>query len=204
MLAPALLYLALIVAPAFAEGPPPLRPNIPPKVEPTSLEDFIWSNPFSSPEIDQFEAACESSRTFTASEFQLHDLGNPEPKGLGPYSEALKRIFGGRQYPGGWNGVDAHGYERNLLKMEYKDVPAKVKEWIEEQELAEGPGKGLFAVFDRPAKGETSASMADLEEDDIRSLDENRVVIFAPGAIYDNLPLWVAEDSSCKGMSGLL
>ncbi|KAF3760902.1 hypothetical protein M406DRAFT_222572, partial [Cryphonectria parasitica EP155] len=162
------------------------------------LEDFPWANPFGTPELKQFDAACDATKTFPAAEFQLHDLSTPEPLGLLPYNEVLKGFFGGRPYPGAWSGIDAHGYERILLKMEYAQVPRKVREWIEEQERTEGPGKGLFAVFDTPGKAETVESLADLVGYDLRSLDGKRVVIFAPGAVYENLPLWVAEDSECE------
>lgn len=199
MLPLSLVTFAALLSPALAGGYPEGGANVPPKVAPERLDNFTWTNPFVNKQIDQFDAACENTRTFSASEFQLHDLSTPEPAGLEPYSEALKGIFGGRPYPGGWNGIDAHGYERNLLKMEYKDVPLKVKQWIEDQEKTEGPGKGLFAVFDKPDKGEVVKRTADLGKDP-RLVDEKRNVVFAPGAIYETLPLWVAEDSGCEGL----
>lgn len=199
MLPPYLVPLAAVLAPVLAGGYPEFGANIPPKVAPEKLDNFTWTNPFVNKKIDQFDAACGNARTFSASEFQLHDLSTPEPAGLEPYSEALKTIFGGRPYPGGWNGIDAHGYERNLLKMEYKDVPLSVREWIEAQEEDDGPGKGLFAVFDKPEQGDTVKQTADLSRNP-RLADEKRTVVFAPGAVYENLPLWVAEDSGCEGM----
>lgn len=204
MLTPSLITLALLLSSAVAFGPaePGAGDNIPPKIDPTKLENFTWSDPFSSPKLAEFDAACESQRTFTASEYQLHDLQQEEPKGLWPYSDALKTLFGGRPYPGGWNGMDAHRYERNLLKMEYTDVPVKVREWIEEQQRTKGPGKGLFGVYDKPGKGGKVEGEADLPKVDyLRPQDHKRVVIFAPGAVYENLPLWVAEGSGCEGMS---
>lgn len=171
---------------------------VPPKVDPTKLDNFTWRDPFSSPKIHQFDAACESSRTFSASEFQLHDLSAPEPQGLLPFKKQLLAVFGSRNYPGGWDGMDAHGYERNLLRMDYKDVPVHVRGWIEAQEQSEGPGKGLFAVIDKSGKDET-ADKSDGEES--QSLDEDKIVIFTPGAIYETLPLWLAQDSDCEGKS---
>ncbi|ROV98120.1 hypothetical protein VPNG_08567 [Cytospora leucostoma] len=201
MLTQSLITLTLLSSPALGLlSPPPLpNGNIPPRVEPTKTENFTWSDPFSSPKLSGFDAACESERTFTALEYQLHDLQEPEPKGLWPYGDALKALFGGRSYPGGWDGIDAHGYERNLIKMEYTDVPVKVREWIEEQERSEGPGKGLFGVYDKPEKGATVTGVANLPKVDyLRPLDPGRVVIFAPGAVYETLPLWVAEESDCE------
>lgn len=101
-------------------------------------------------------------------------------------------VFSGRPYPGGWDGMDAHGYERELVKMEYRDVPVQVREWIENQEEAEGPGKGLFGVFAKPGTGETASASV-----------EDKIVIFAPGALYETLPLWLVQDSGCEGMSCL-
>ncbi|PSR90307.1 hypothetical protein BD289DRAFT_366349 [Coniella lustricola] len=194
MVSSSLLSLAFIISPVFAVGPavpPQPEDRIPPKVDPTRLENFPWTNPFSSAsKLGQFDATCDSTRTFSAAEFQLHDLRQPEPTGLKPYSEALKGLFYGRGYPGGWEGMDNHGYERNMLKMEYDEVPAKVKDWIQEQESAKGPGQGLYAVLDKPL------SRADDKDDEDES--GQKVVIFAPGAIYENLPLWVAENSNCE------
>lgn len=201
MLTPSFTTFALLLSPAVAMIGPPAgenKPLIPPKVDPTKLENFTWSDPFSSPRLADFDVACTSQHTFTASEYQLHDLQLEEPKGLGPYGDALKALFGGRPYPGGWEGMDAHGYERNLLKMEYADVPVRVREWIEEQEETDGPGKGLFGVYDKPGQGERVTGAAKLTNvDSARSL----VVIFAPGAMYETLPLWVAEGSDCEGIS---
>lgn len=187
------LSLALLLSPCLAAvGPASPQSPVPPKVDPTKLDNFTWRDPFFSPKIHQFDPACEASRTFSASEFQLHDLSEPEPKGLLPFRERLLAIFGQRNYPGGWDGMDAHGYERNLLKMEYKDVPVQVREWIATQEESAGPGKGLFAVLDKSGKGE--------KEDEASTLkDEDKTVLFAPGAIYETLPLWLAQDSECEG-----
>lgn len=97
--------------------------------------------------------------------------------------------------------------------MEYVDVPLKVKRWIEEEEwsTAAAKGKGLFAVLAKAdvEKGEkvvaTATSLREKkpeteeEEREWREGDVDRVVIFAPGAIYENAPLWVAEGSDCEG-----
>ncbi|KAH8785190.1 hypothetical protein F5883DRAFT_445083 [Diaporthe sp. PMI_573] len=203
MQTPSLFSIALLLSPVLGGGVPGPEDNVPPKIEPSKLENFTWTDPFSSPKLANFDTTCESQRTFKAFEYQLHDLQLPEPNGLGPYSEALKTFFGGRPYPGGWDGIDAHRYERNLLKMEYADVPVKVREWIEEEERSEGPGKGLFAIYQKPEEGETVKKTAKLPDADkaekLRPLDEKKTVIFAPGALYENLPLWIAEGSKCEG-----
>ncbi|KAK8023934.1 hypothetical protein PG993_012000 [Apiospora rasikravindrae] len=121
------------------------------------------------------------------------------PLGLGPYADRLKAFFQGREYPGSWDGLDPHGYDRNVVLMEWDDVPEAVRVWIDEQakqkkETKKGKktdeeekkredlsGKGLFAVYRKA-----------------RAPKDHKVIIFAPGAIYETLPLWVAEDSECE------
>jgi hypothetical protein len=175
-----------------------------PEASPTKMDDFKWADPFSSSKIRKFVPSCEAEKTFRAREYLLDDLQAQPPLGLAPWADALKKIFKGRPYPGSWDGWDPHGYDRNVLMMEYAEVPLPVREWIEEQERSDGEGKGLFAVYEKPkdqdhkilnvvkvpSKGMTPA---------LRPLDKKKVVMFAPGAVYDLLPLWVAEGSSCKG-----
>ncbi|KAK3486918.1 uncharacterized protein B0T23DRAFT_236974 [Neurospora hispaniola] len=216
-------YLATVasaVGPAVPEnaerlpGKPDLMPNWP------------WHNPFAdanntritiSSESEasaptRFVPTCSSQRTFRATEYLLDDLQELPPLGLIPWVEALRKTFTNRPYPGSWDGVDPHGYDRNMLMMEYVDVPLKVRRWIEEEEwsTAAAKGKGLFAVLAKAdvEKGEkvvaTATSLREKkpeteeEEREWREGDVNRVVIFAPGALYENAPLWVAEGSECE------
>ncbi|CAN8106553.1 unnamed protein product [Discula destructiva] len=181
-----LFPLTLLLPLALANGPAVPESNIPPKVDPTKLENFTWTNPFSPHHSVQFEPSCEATRTFSALEYQLHDLSEHEPAGLLTYREPLMNVFRGRPYPGGWEGMDAHGYERELLRMEYSEVPIQVREWIENQDRIDGPGKGLFAVFGKPGKGHDAEA-------------EDKITIFAPGALYETLPLWLVQDSGCEG-----
>lgn len=201
MISQHLTTLTLLLTPALAFGGEP-KPEVPPKSEPTKTDNFTWADPFASPLLSQFTSRCEGRATFPALEFQLHDLSAPEPQGLEPYSEALKGAFVGRPYPGGWDGVDAHGYERELVRMEWAAVPARVRRWIAEQEEVGGAqGKGLFAVFEKPAEeGKLVKGTVDLDGGDVTEGEEERTVVFAPGAIYETLPLWVADGSGCEGM----
>lgn len=199
------LVASYIVAVSAGMGPSVPGQQKRPEGKPAKMEDFQWADPFSSSKIRKFTAACDAEKTFHAREYLLDDLSEKPPMGLLPWHEALKKIFAGRAYPGSWDGWDPHGYDRNLLMMEYSDVPIPVREWIEEQERTDGKGKGLFAVYEKPkdsehliqnvakfpTKGMTPA---------LRPLDKKKIVLFAPGAIYDLLPLWVAEGSDCKGM----
>lgn len=230
-----LLSAAAYATVALAVGPP-----VPENAErlpgkPSLMTNWSWPNPFPSdpnnPRITisseseassptRFLATCSSERTFKATEYLLDDLQELPPQGLIPWVEALRKVFTNRQYPGSWDGIDPHGYDRNMLMMEYSEVPEKVRRWIEEEEWAadseeegkdvkKGKGKGLFAVLAKADvdKGEkivaTATSLRQKpatkeEEKEWRAGDKNRVVIFAPGAVYENAPLWVAEGSDCE------
>ncbi|KAJ2905552.1 hypothetical protein MKZ38_005196 [Zalerion maritima] len=190
---PLLLSLA---AGALAVGPA----SPPGKAKVTRVDNFKWTNPFTSSLAESFSASCSSAKTFAATEYTLHDLFNPQPKGLLNWAESLKRIFTGRPFPGDWEGKDPHQYGRHLLKMKYSDVPIAVREWIENEEMNAGEGKGLFAVYPKQdsASHRINEPVAFKEGEIDRAGDEGKVAIFAPGAVYDILPLWVAEDSDCQ------
>lgn len=166
-----------------------------PSPTPDKPETWRWRYPFAEETMAGWTRTCEATGTFTAREFTLHELMDPFPKGLGGWATGLKEFFAGREYPGGWGGWDRHLHDRNILYMEFKDVPVKVREWIGRQEKEEGEGKGLFAVFKRPVGEEVIETTVGIEEGE----DEDKVVMFAPGALYEVLPLWVAQGSECEG-----
>ncbi|KAK7916953.1 hypothetical protein PG985_010561 [Apiospora marii] len=171
----------------------------------TATKDFRWKNPFSgdtaaAPDL-LLKPSCSATRSFKAHQYLLDDLKEAPPLGLGPYADRLKAFFQGREYPGSWDGLDPHGYDRNVVLMEWDDVPGAVRAWIDEQakqkkkesksdeekkaekKKEDLSGKGLFAVYRKA-----------------RAPKDHKVVIFAPGAIYETLPLWVAESSDCSSM----
>ncbi|KAK7754295.1 hypothetical protein SLS62_003588 [Diatrype stigma] len=197
---------ALFSTGACLEKNPPRLAGKPTKMSP---EEFPWTDPFASSEEQQFLPACSARRTFRASEFLLDDLALPPPRGLEPYSGVLKKALRDKPYPGGWDGVDPHGYDRSLVQMDYADVPVAVRDWIEKQQQREddgnnGGGGSLFSVFERKGKGEKATEIAKPPENPraVRGgeddpADKDKVVLFAPGAIYRALPLWVAEGSDC-------
>ncbi|KAI1495533.1 hypothetical protein F5X99DRAFT_422846 [Biscogniauxia marginata] len=174
--------------------------------------DFPWINPFNRSEISQFTSACKVQKNFTANEFLLDDLPDQPPKGLWPYCEAMKKLFDGRQYSGSWDGYEPIGIDRKILEMNYTDLPIRVREWVEELGRRETQDASLpiVAVFKRSQqihpeavwKKETTTvkpqSSCDLSEIGRDTLDNMKVITFAPGAIYPVLPLWVAEGSSCE------
>ncbi|KAJ3519567.1 hypothetical protein NM208_g14078 [Fusarium decemcellulare] len=165
------------------------------------VKGFDWKDPFSLEAMAAFQPSCEAKASFEALEYTLHELMEPPPQGLKPWAQGLKKSFTGREYPGGWSGLDHHLHGRSLLLMDYHKLPLSVREWIEEQERTDGDGKALFAILDKPKddKYEIEQVVDFPAADKIdRSNDEQRVAIFAPGAIYGILPLWAAEGSECK------
>lgn len=184
---PAALLVALLASVAAAQqsvnmgfGKPPKNQRPAGPVKPN--ENFPWKDPFTPAAKEAYTSACAARGTFAAQEFLLDDLELDPPLGLGPYAPQLRGFFAGRAYPGGWDGLDPHGYDRNVLLMDEDDVPAAVRAWIRDQEASEAKaGNGLFAVW--PKHG----------------APDKKVVIFAPGAVYGILPLWVAEQSDCQG-----
>ncbi|KAK3947155.1 hypothetical protein QBC32DRAFT_97798 [Pseudoneurospora amorphoporcata] len=242
-------YLATLVSAVGGPSVPQNAQRLPGK--PALMPNWSWPNPFPSADPSstritissaseassptRFLATCSSTKTFKATEYLLDDLQELPPQGLLPWVEALRTVFANRPYPGSWDGVDPHGNDRNMLMMEYADLPVKVRRWIEEQEQewsssadeedgdgkdsGRKTGKGLFAVLAKPdvEKGEkivaTATSLREKkkkkydneeeeeeeeEEKEWRSKDGERVVIFAPGAVYENAPLWVAAGSECE------
>ncbi|KAK3375728.1 hypothetical protein B0T24DRAFT_206105 [Lasiosphaeria ovina] len=184
-------------------GSPPQRPD----GKPAKMENWKWSDPFSASRMRKLDAACEAEKTFEATEYLLDDLSEAPPLGLLPFRDALKKVFADREYPGSWDGIDPHGYDRNLLMMEYADVPVAAREWIEDQERTAGPGKGLFAIYEKPAADDVVRNTVRIPPTPVlpglRPLDKKKVVIFAPGALYEALPLWVAAGSDCAGKSDI-
>ena len=88
--------------------------------------------------------------------------------------------------------------------MTYDEVPVRVREWIEEQERNDGAGKGVLAVYQDSVKGSRVLNTIKVPaetpvSEEWRARDGNRIAIFAPGAVYEVLPLWVAEGSGCEG-----
>ncbi|KAF6807270.1 phenylacetaldoxime dehydratase [Colletotrichum sojae] len=160
-------------------------------------ESFPWSDPFGAhPSPPGFRARCEATATFRATQHAIRELHEPSPAGLAPWVDAIRYFFGGRPFPGGWNGVDPRGADREVVKMEYADVPTAVKKWITVQKNGEGDARWLFGVYEKPGPGGkvkgTATEVAEVAEEDL-------VVLFAAGAVYEVLPLWVAGESECEG-----
>jgi hypothetical protein len=82
---------------------------------------------------------------------------------LKEFAPDLKIFYNKQLYAGSWDGIDRHGNERELMRMDLHSMPYKVREWL---------------------KREKRQKHFSVQQDN---------VFFAPGAIYPILPLWVDE-----------
>lgn len=131
--------------------------------EPTPVGQ-LWTGQWKDSDLKSYTQQCHSKTTHKA---QIYKLGEMYPA-LKTWAPELKVFYHRQHYPGSWEGVDVHGNDRELLKMDYDQLPFAVREW-----LTRNPKQRHFSV-----------------QDD--------VVFFAPGAIYPILPLWVDEAESDK------
>jgi hypothetical protein len=121
---------------------------------------FHWSRPFPDDGSDPggFHINCRHSVTFHAKQYKLKDLSERPPTGLAPWQEGIDSFLRQREYVGSWDGVDHKGEDREVVMMEWLDVPEPVRDWIEQQQRDESvtnENKWLFGVFQKPkAEGE--------------------------------------------------
>ncbi len=176
--------------------------------EATFLVDFKWHNPFHRDEdivTRHFDPDCEATGTVHAMQYKFKDLDVDLPGGLAPWKDALQPFLA-RDYLGSWEAIDPGGANRDLLMMEYHDVPAPVREWVEEQHRIPYNDKiWLMGIFGKPKTPEgggkpvADAISAD-KFDEVPAKD--KVLIFAPGAMYEILPLFVAKNAKSPGCEG--
>ncbi|KAK1751530.1 hypothetical protein QBC47DRAFT_434706 [Echria macrotheca] len=194
------------------------------------VDTFRWSRPFPDDGTDPggFHVHCKAEGTFHAKMYKLSDLIEPEPLGLQPWRFGIEEFLARRGYPGSWDGVDHKDQNREIVVMEYVDVPEPVRHWIEEQQRdvfeetiengqkvmrkKRNDRKWLFGIFAKPkrenqqindtvAPKPTDAAAVDPAHD---IKDEDKIVVFAAGAAYEILPLWVSKGSKCeRAMSNL-
>jgi hypothetical protein len=153
-------------ASSSASAPPPAASS--PVADPTPV-GALWTSTWDNTTLAPFTQSCASRSTHRA---QLFTLASLYPD-LETYAPQLKIFYNRQVYPGSWEGVDVHGVERELLKMDVVDLPKAVQEW-----LAREKTQRHYSV-----------------QDD--------VVFFAPGAIYPIAPLWVEAQEGCEGMFNL-
>ena len=140
---------------------------------------------------------CRSETYFNGTLYKVPDLHQPPPTGLQPWAAIINGLFTSRFYPGGWQGVNYKGDERDLLVMEWRDVPQQARAWVEEQLKDEQMKlKRFMALVAKSKDGER------VDEGNLEGLpDGEKLLIIAPGELYNFLPLWVSKNSECEGMS---
>lgn len=182
------------------------------------VPSFQWSRPFPSDGTDPggVTVNCRHSATFNAKMYKLKDLPALPPTGLAPWKRGIEAFLRERDYVGSWDGVDHKGQDREIVVMEWVDVPWEVRMWIEEQQRDQSEtndNKGLFGVFEKPKEeGKRISETVKPEEPEAPQQsgrgekkaevsDDDKIVVFPAGAIYEILPLWVAKGSRCERKS---
>ncbi|KAK1826987.1 hypothetical protein QBC39DRAFT_315647 [Podospora conica] len=178
------------------------------------VETFQRHRPFPEEGEQQigFDLHCKADKTFHAKMYRLSDLPDAPPTGLAPWRHGIEDFLSHKPYPGSWDGVDHKGENRELVVMEYVDVPEAVRVWIDEQQRKVNDTadmKWWYGVFTKPkdendnifhtapprptapAAGEVTYQAPDVP-------DKDKIVVFPGAAVYENAPLWVAEGSSCE------
>lgn len=182
-----LLSPALLAATAFAsesdvpssvssgEVPSPATPSSSAAPEEPTPIGQLYTAQWKDADIPASQRKCVSKSTYKAG---IYKLGEMYPA-LKTWAPQLKVFYHKQHYEGTWEGVDHHGTDRELLKMDYEELPFGVREWI-----TRNPKQRHYSVQDE-------------------------VVFFAPGAIYPVLPLWVEEPEGetigeCEGMYSII
>lgn len=162
-----------------------------------TVADFAWKNPMPADGgVLNGYVSCATVRNFNATQYKFSDVREARPRGLAPWAGVVDGLAASRAYPGGWEGVNYKGDNRDVVLMEYKDVPAAARAWVEEQLADEAQRlKRFMAVLTKPS-GEEGV----VDDGNLGGLPlEEKLLMFAPGELYDFLPLWVSHDSECEG-----
>ena len=167
-----LTLLPFLAAAAFASTDPSSADSAssdsadssPPAEDPTPA-GALWTASWNDSTLSPYTKSCAAKSTYNAAIYTLKQL-YPD---LETFAPQLKVFYSEQLYPGSWSGIDKHGNDRELLKMDLADLPWKVREWI---------------------KKESSQRHYSVHDD---------IVFFAPGAIYPILPLWVEGGDEVRG-----
>lgn len=166
------------------------------------VKGFDWVRPFPDDGLPPggFDVPCQAIATFKAHQHKLSDLKKAES----PWAGVVESMINGHMYAGSWDGVDHKHDKREVIMMEYTDVPQPVLDWIDAQQHDSENGKPwLFSVYEKPRPDTGDGprggepKWAPAKGGDVR--DEDKVLVFPAGAIYEILPLWVAKGSTCEG-----
>ncbi|KAJ4369312.1 hypothetical protein N0V86_009143 [Didymella sp. IMI 355093] len=165
-----LAILPLLAATAFATEPSSsdqAEASAPTAEDPTPV-GALWTSTWNDSTLSPYTQSCTTKSTYKAAIYTLKEL-YPD---LETFAPQLKVFYNKQLYPGSWSGIDKHGNDRELLKMDMAELPWKVREWI---------------------KSESTQRHYSVHDD---------IVFFAPGAIYPILPLWVegGDEVGCSGV----
>jgi hypothetical protein len=179
------------------------------------VDTFKWNRPFpddGTPPMG-FETTCNVQHQLWAKQYKFKDFYGAD---LRPWGDKLTDFYTRRPYPGHWDGVNEGGDDRDLLMMEWKDVPAAVRDWIETQMLngRTDDKRWTYLVMPKPQNDDEKVSVTvgasaiptqspgesmDVQREITPKLkDKDKVLFFIAGAIYDILPLWVAKNAKCE------
>ncbi|KAF2126272.1 hypothetical protein P153DRAFT_298418 [Dothidotthia symphoricarpi CBS 119687] len=158
------MKLLTLISPAFLAASVSASASESASEDPTPVGQ-LWTASWTSDDLAPYEQSCHTKSTYKAS---IYKLGEMYPA-LEDYTANLKMFYSQQLYPGSWAGYDAHGNDRELLKMPLASLPTKMHRWLQTSST-----QRHFSVHDD-------------------------VVFFAPGAIYPLLPLWVNGKGECEG-----
>jgi hypothetical protein len=178
------------------------------------VKSFKWTRSFpdDGSEPGGFDVHCKVSRSFHAKMYRLSDLPAEPPAGLAPWHDGIEDFLGHLDYMGSWDGVDHKGQDREIVVMEYADVPEPVRHWIEEQQADEredNKKKWYFGVFEKPktegqkiyttVKPKPTGAVGGQDTQHVPVIpDKDKIVVFPGAAAYEVLPLWVSQGSNCE------
>ncbi len=182
-------------------------------IEHPIVESFKWQRPF--PDDDTppmgFETKCDVHIKLHAKQYKFREFDEH----LKPWAATLREFYDRRPYQGHWDGVNEGGDNRDIIMMEWREVPRLVRDWIEKQQSLgkDQDNRWTYVVLPRPKHTGDTVSASDI----IRApraasagepassatpapkvKDKDKVLFFQAGATYDILPLWVAHKSKCE------
>ncbi|KAL5424713.1 hypothetical protein PMIN05_012145 [Paraphaeosphaeria minitans] len=190
-LLPLLAATALAASDSSSPSPPASEESLKP-ADPTPAGE-IWAAKWTDADLAPYTKHCASSSKFKA---QIYTLKEMYPT-LKEWAPQLKVFYNKQLYPGSWEGKDAHGEGRELLKMAYEELPFAVREWCVSPHY---PYSSL-PTYPCVSFGRHNADYVDRLNKNPKQRHfsvQDDIVFFAPGAIYPILPLFVEEPESDK------
>ena len=178
------------------------------------VESFNWHRPFpddGTPPMG-FETICNVVSTMHAKQYKYREFNEH----LKPYAQVLHDFYQRRHYQGHWDGVNEGGDNRDIIMMDWKEVPKLVRGWIEEQQLngKDQTNRWTWLVLPKVkndndvitttvgaaplATGSPAEEPTGKREILPKLKDKEKVLFFQAGSSYDILPLFVAHQGKCE------